>query len=166
MEARDPVEATGLEGQSSLDSTVFRPGARPSPASSPVRADTHHDGEVSPLANDVVARSLSDLIDDWHRKGHNLSYDDVTRVSTKRDLDGMQLAELLEGLRHASIELTGIDADVPTPALAAAEDVDPEATSSYANRDDLGVYLAAIGRHRLLFAEDEVRLGKTHSEPA
>jgi RNA polymerase primary sigma factor len=118
------------------------------------------DGEMSTVPRDVVARSLSDLIDDWHRKGRNLSYEDVTRVSTKRDLDGMQLASLLEGLRHAGIELTGIDTAEPARTLATTDDADLEAASSPVDRDALGAYLREIGRHPLIFAEDEVRLGR------
>jgi RNA polymerase primary sigma factor len=159
MEARDPVKVTDPEGQLSADSTVFRPGARPSADPSSAGASADQDCEVSSSAESVVVRSLSDLIDDWHRKGHNLSYDDVIRVSTKRDLDGMQLAGLLEGLRQASIELAGIDSNEPAPVLATADDVGPAASSS-ADRDALSAYLVAIGRYRLIFAEDEVRLGR------
>ncbi|MGH3220078.1 MAG: sigma-70 family RNA polymerase sigma factor [Streptosporangiaceae bacterium] len=109
---------------------------------------------------DVVARSLNDLIDDWHRQGQKLSYDDVTRVSTKRDLDGIQLAGLLEGLRQAGIELTGIDGNGPAPIRATIDDVGLEAEGSSADRDALGAYLSGIARYKLIFAEDEVRLGR------
>ena len=107
-----------------------------------------------------MARSLSDLIDDWHRKGHNLSYEDVTRVSTKRDLDGIQLASLLEGLRRAGIEVTGIDSAGPVRMLTTADDVDLETASSSVDRDALSAYLHEIGRYSLIFAEDEVKLGR------
>ena len=160
MEARDPAKATDPEGRLSADSTVLRLGVRPSAGLSSARAGSDQDGEILPVAKSVVARSLSDLIDDWHRKGQHLSYDDVTRVSTKRDLDGMQLAVLLQGLRQAGIELTGIDTTAPERVLAVAEDVDLEISNSAIDRDGLGAYLHEIARHRLIFAEDEVRLGR------
>src|ERR1700733_13615816 len=111
MEAgdRDPIHAADREGQYSADFVVFLPGARATAGQSSADPDARHadtsrsddhsggtskDSRVSMVVKDVVARSLSDLIDDWHRMGQNLSYADVTRVSTKRDLDGIQLAKL------------------------------------------------------------------------
>ena len=44
--------------------------------------------------------------------------------------------------------------------LTTADDVDLETASSSVDRDALGAYLHEIGRHSLIFAEDEVRLGR------
>lgn len=175
IEDCDPVQGADREGELSADSTVFRLGVgaavslpsahhdancADSSIFDPTSEALEDDAELT-VVKDVVARSLSDLIDDWHRKGHNLSYDDVTRVSTKRDLDGMQLAKLLEGLWRAGIELTGIEnAESATQTPATADDVDREAIGSSADRDALGAYLREIGQHPLIFAEDEVRLGR------
>lgn len=107
----------------------------------------------------LVARCLDDLIDDWQRKGGRLSYDDVTRMSTKRKLSGNQLASLLEGLSQAGVTVSGLN-----PLTEGAPVEHPEDGSSgealLADRDSLGRYLAEIGRYPLLYAEDEVRLGR------
>src|SRR5579859_322485 len=58
--------------------------------------------------DELVARCLADLIDDWQRKGGRLSYDDVTRMATKRGLGGHQLASLLEALAQAGVTLAGL----------------------------------------------------------
>ena len=175
IEERNPVHATDPAGQLAWDSAVFGAGLGVNEDLPPSLANSDEsdssvfatfpeemldDGGPSTAAKDVVARSLDDLIDDWHRKGRNLSYDDVTRLSTKRDLNGIQLASLLEGLRRAGIELTGIDSSEPPPVPAAADDADLGCVSSSAGRDALGAYLHDIGRHHLIFAEDEVRLGR------
>jgi RNA polymerase primary sigma factor len=107
----------------------------------------------------LVARCLDDLIDDWQRKGGRLSYDDVTRMSTKRKLSGHQLAGLLEGLSQAGVAVSGLDASPEGPP---AEDPGDESAGEVtrADRDSLGMYLAEVGRYPLLYAADEVRLGR------
>src|SRR5262249_38235967 len=113
--------------------------------------------------DELVARCLDDLVDDWQRKGGRLSYDDVTRMTTKRALDGQQLASLLEALSQAGVAVDGLD---PFGAIGegkpADEDVDDESTDygTSIDRDALGAYLMEIGRYPLLWAEDEVRLGR------
>ncbi len=113
--------------------------------------------------DDLVARCLADLIDDWQRKGGRLSYDDVTRMTTKRALDGHQLASLLEALTQAGVALAGLQAIDATgrakPADEYTDNEDAERVTS-ADRDALGAYLKEIGRYPLLWAEDEVRLGR------
>jgi RNA polymerase primary sigma factor len=107
----------------------------------------------------LVARCLDDLIDDFQRKGGRLAYDDVTRMSTKRKLSGHQLASLLQGLAQTGVAVSGLSTspgDLPDngPGRDIPSDVTP------ADRDILGRYLAEIGRHPLIWAEDEVRLGR------
>lgn len=123
-------------------------------------ADTSADIPASLVPDDaLVARCLGDLIDDWQRKGGRLSYEDVTRMSTKRQLDGHQLASLLQGLAEVGVSVSGL-----TPLSGELPGDDPGRDSlddvPSADRDGTGMYLAEIGRYRLLWAEDEVRLGR------
>ena len=114
------------------------------------------------LDDELVARCLVDLTDDWQRKGGRLSYDDVTRMSTKRKLDGRQLASLLQGLTEAGVAVSGLasgSGDLPG-SNPERNGVDGVGGVPSAARDALGMYLAEIGRYRLLWAEDEVRLGR------
>jgi RNA polymerase primary sigma factor len=109
--------------------------------------------------DELVTRCLQDLIDDWERKGGRLAYDDVTRMTTKRGLDGHQLASLLDGLAQAGITPNGLQPDTPGPITDKDEGADLDDASA-AERDILGTYLHEIGRYPLLWAEDEVRLGR------
>lgn len=115
---------------------------------------------VGLAANDqLTSRCLDDLIDDWQRKGGRLSYDDVTRMSTKRKLNGQQLASLLEGLSQAGVTVSGFNS---SPGSPPAEDPGDESAgeATRADRDSLSMYLAEVGRYPLLYAVDEVRLGR------
>ena len=116
---------------------------------------------VSPSrpADELVARCLDDLIDDWLRKGQ-LSYDDVTRMTTKRDLNGHQLASLLEGLTESGLAVSGLDQGPGISARNNYADDTPTERSSHVGADDVGAYLREISRYQLLYAEDEVRLGR------
>jgi len=129
-------------------------------ADEPDRADAAADAPVIALPHDgLVSRCLDDLIDDWQRKGGRLSYDDVTRMSTKRKLTGNQLARLLEGLSHAGVAVNGLDASPDSPSGERSRDeLADDATRTH--RDGLGMYLAEAGRYPLLYAEGEVRLGR------
>jgi RNA polymerase primary sigma factor len=104
----------------------------------------------------LAARALRDLVDDWHRKGRTLSYDDVTRTTTKRGLDGVELASLIEALEVAGVEVRGLDplSSRPQPDFASNRG------SGRVNSDDIGAYFREIARYPLIFAEDEVRLGR------
>jgi RNA polymerase sigma factor (sigma-70 family) len=125
-----------------------------------VRMKTAADAVSPPRpADELVARCVDDLIDDWLRKGQ-LSYDDVTRMTTKRDLNGHQLASLLEGLTQSGVAVSGLDQG---PGISARNNYADDASaerSSHVGTDDLGTYLKEIGRYQLLYAEDEVRLGR------
>jgi RNA polymerase primary sigma factor len=120
-------------------------------------------GQAPPVLrpdDELVTRCLDDLIDDWRRKGGQLSYEDVTRMSTKRSLDGLQLASLLQGLTQAGVTVSGLHS-LPSEESSAGdlhEGITDDAAS--ADRDIVGMYLAEIARYPLLWAEDEVRLGR------
>jgi RNA polymerase sigma factor (sigma-70 family) len=125
------------------------------------RRDIAADAVASPRqADELVARCLEDLFDDWMRKGGQLSYDDVTRMTAKRALNGRQLASLLEGLAESGIAVSGLDPASKSSAGDDGADEPPTSRSGYADADFLGAYLKEIGRYRLLHAEDEVRLGR------
>ena len=111
-------------------------------------------------ADELVVRCLDDLIDDWLRKGGQLSYNDVTRMTTKRDLNGHQLASLLEGLSQSGVTVSGLDQGPGVSARDNYADDAPTERSSHVGTDDLGTYLKEISRYQLLYAEDEVRLGR------
>ena len=119
------------------------------------------DPDIAPArpADGLVVRCLGDLIDDWHRKGGQLSYDDVTRMTTKRTLDGRQLASLLEALAQAGVTLSGLRPGQHEPDEGGDTENNAAEVSPGA-RDALGAYLGEIGRYSLLWAEDEVRLGR------
>lgn len=83
MKERKPVHAGDLGVSVSAEpdpagwSHVYAASARPP------------DSTAAPMVSkDVVARSLSALMDDWHRKGGQLSYDDFTRVSSATQAPG------------------------------------------------------------------------------
>jgi len=102
-----------------------------------------------------VARCLDDLVDDWIRAGGRLAFDDVSRTTTRRDFSGAQVAELLLHLRARGIEVSGLGGDRIPGGIASSK---PSSASS--SSDGLGAYLRDIARHPLIFAEDEVRLGR------
>lgn len=115
----------------------------------------------TPAADPVVRRLVDDLTDDWYRQGGRLSDDDVTRLVAKRGLSAPQQAAALAALADLGISVGPGEAArdrVPGPVEDAesAETLAGTALSS----DQLKDYLRAIGRTPLLFAEDEVRLGR------
>jgi RNA polymerase primary sigma factor len=93
-------------------------------------------------------------------RGGRLSYDDVTRMTTKRTLDGRQLAGLLEALAQVGVTLIGLGPTVQQTSSPTDIDEGTAEEASYVDRDALGAYLKDIGRYPLLWAEDEVRLGR------
>jgi RNA polymerase primary sigma factor len=120
------------------------------------------DAAVSRPDDDLVARCLTDLVDDWLRRGGRLSYDDVTRMTTKRELDGVQLASLLNALKQVGIVPTGLSLLGEGTGNDSGDDgrYRVPRSESRADRDSLGAYLKEIAKYPLLWAEDEVRLGR------
>jgi RNA polymerase primary sigma factor len=104
---------------------------------------------VPAAADPRVASVFADLADDAHRAGGALQRADVDRLIVKRGLDGAQAAELL-GLIHGS----ALQADEPAPDDDLDDPERPGATLDLVKR-----YLIEIAGHRLIYAEDEVRLG-------
>lgn len=107
----------------------------------------------------AVARAVEDLIDDWYRAGKRLEYDDVVRLASKRQLSAEQLSHLLSDLADEGVALddssrmpgAGRDDEAEDPSRARAADV-------RVSDDVVHDHLRAASRHRLLTAEDEVRL--------
>lgn len=118
-------------------------------------------GPPPTAADPAVRRLVDDLTDDWYRQGGRLSDDDVTRLVAKRGLSAPQQAAALAALADLGISVgpgeTARDR-VPRP-VEDAESVETLAGTAL-SADQLKDYLKAIGRTPLLFAEDEVRLGR------
>ena len=110
--------------------------------------------------DDLVDSCLDDLIDDWMRMGGQLSYDDVTRLTTKRGLDGRQLAALLEALAESGVDIGDLGAGITAPSARKTADNQPSEPAASGSADDVGAYLREISRYPLIYAEDEVRLGR------
>lgn len=116
----------------------------------------------APRVDAVVRRVVDDLTDDWYRQGGRLSDDDVTRLVAKRGLSAQQQAATLEALSNLEIRVE------PTPAKPDSQPwVREEArgpaealASTSLSADQLKDYLKSISRTPLLFADDEVRLGR------
>ena len=116
------------------------------------------DGDRPRLPQDkMVGRAVDDIIDDWYRAGNALRYEDVTRLVAKRGLSAEQAAAVLVALEECGVEIEGLAAarpgfdDCDQPEREAPASVSPNAVRSY---------LGEIGRYALLWAEDEVRLGR------
>jgi RNA polymerase sigma factor (sigma-70 family) len=107
----------------------------------------------------LVQRTVDDLIDDWHRAGGHLSFEDVARLSTKRGLDAGQMATLLSALREQGVGIDGAGAE-----RSSDDTLDAEATEldrpAGRDVDIVGSYLREISRYPLLNAEQEVSLGR------
>jgi RNA polymerase primary sigma factor len=122
--------------------------------------DQAHALPVVPVAgaeDRLVTRTVDDLIDDWHRAGGRLGYEDVTRLASKRGLRAGQLAAVLTSLGDAGVDVDGSDGNA-----SASDDgeVSEDTEGSLSDRDIVGTYLRAIGKFDLLRPEDEVRLGR------
>lgn len=115
------------------------------------------ESQPEPPADSVVARAVDDLVDDWHRAGGNLHYDQVVALATKRSLGAAQQASVVAMLGRVGVEITG-PGKVTDPSHAQAEDDEP--AQSQQGKDLLKVYFEEVARHPLIWAEDEVRLGR------
>jgi RNA polymerase primary sigma factor len=112
-------------------------------------------------ADAIVRRAVDDLTDDWHRQDGRLADDDVTRLVSKRGLSAPQQAAALAALADLGIS---VEPSEPRSRRVSNPVETPEAVETLAattlSSDQLKDYLKAIGRTPLLFAEDEVRLGR------
>jgi RNA polymerase sigma factor (sigma-70 family) len=108
----------------------------------------------------VVTRVAADLQDDYNRSG-TLTLVDVTTLAQRRGLSSDGVEDVLLALAAAGVELSE---ERPEPAYDGSGDLDGGQVRrqiASVERDQLGAYLAAAGRIRLLTAEQEVRLGRT-----
>jgi RNA polymerase primary sigma factor len=144
------------------------PAPRPSatPASLPAaghhvaRAPGHTEATV-PVSSSgdgtVVRRAVDDLVDDWHRAGRSLQYEDVTRLSGKRGLTAEQTALVLDQLAENGVTVEGLTTVGLVADVAAVDDT---AAIEVSESDIVRSYLRRIARYPLLRAADEVRLGR------
>lgn len=156
-----------VSGAVSAVQTMAADSGVPSSASSLPVADPLGDDEAPRLdrtSDKAVTRAVDDLSDDWYRQGGRLSEDDVTRLVTKRSLTAAQQAAILESLADIGIETEAVASKVWQPWSGAGEDPVDAAQEALAgttiSADQLKDYLRAIAKTPLLFAEDEVRLGR------
>jgi RNA polymerase primary sigma factor len=107
----------------------------------------------------LVQRAVEDLLDDWHRAGGHLSFEDVTRLSTKRVMDSAQLAAVLVALRDHGVDIDDVGDEAPSDDMT---DMDASELDRPSSRDIdiVGAYLRDIRRYPLLNAAQEVALGR------
>jgi RNA polymerase primary sigma factor len=158
-EARGPIETTP-------------PRLVPSPAVPPVTEpassaladiDSLPTPEVVPTSDKVLRRAVDDLVDDWFRAGRELHYDDVTRLTTKRGLTAEQTAAILEELDEQGVEVAGLRTELRVDGDLVDDDLEGgegRRRPSAAVSDLVRAYLLKIGKYPLIWAEDEVRLGR------
>ena len=122
------------------------------------------DAPIPATADPAVRRAVDDLTDDWHRQGGRLGPDDVTRLVAKRSLTASQQANVLESLADLGIETETAAPQGRRPREGNETEDDGEVaeslTATSLTTDQLKDYLRAIAATPLLFAEDEVRLGR------
>lgn len=119
-------------------------------------------GPLPTVADPVVRRLVDDLTDDWYRQGDRLSEDDVTRLVSKRGLSAPQQAAALAALADLGIGVATAETAQDRRTASPGDDTEFAETlkSTSLSADQLKDYLRTIGRTPLLFAEDEVRLGR------
>jgi RNA polymerase sigma factor (sigma-70 family) len=107
-----------------------------------------------------VTRVAADLQDDYARSG-TLTLVDVTTLAQRRGLSSEGVEDVLLTLAGAGVELSE---ERPEPGYDGSGDLDGghvRRQVASVERDQMGAYLAAASRIRLLTAEQEVRLGRT-----
>jgi RNA polymerase primary sigma factor len=163
--ARRPVSIP--EARRSAEPPVLRPVAAlpllrtPEPSETP---PSDPDGlprpEIARTSDKVIRRAVDDLVDDWYRAGRALRYDDVTRLTTKRELSAEQTAIIREELEEQGVELAGLRTERRVDeGLVDDEDEDGRRPAA-AVSELVRAYLLKIGEYPLIWADDEVRLGR------
>lgn len=111
--------------------------------------------ETAPLlpatSDPKVLAAIADLADDARRAGGTLAREDVDRLIVKRQLDSAQAGELLALLHENGLH----PQDRPDPDNGA----DDGTERAGPGLDLVRTYLLEIAGHRLIYAEEEVRLG-------
>ena len=150
------------------DVAATAPASAPAQVPLPVTAAVRH-VEAAPSPEIPGSRSkdpdvrdaVDDLVDDWHRAGGALGAEDVYRLVTKRGLDAAQMSSVLAELHSQGInpldDANDTDEHEDTDELQGSR---VSARSAGITSDQLKDYLRLIGRHELLYAEDERRLGR------
>ncbi|MBM7804210.1 RNA polymerase sigma factor (sigma-70 family) [Geodermatophilus bullaregiensis] len=100
----------------------------------------------------MIAQAVEDLHDDWLRMGGQLDERTVQQLVVRRQLTGAQASEVLLQLDELGVEVSSSKGRHADEAAAAGEATETGVSA-------LKVYLREIGRHRLLFAHEEVQLG-------
>lgn len=155
-EARRPVEATTARPVSPLASP---PASKPASSLSPLDIECLPKPDGDRTRDKVVRRAVDDLVDDWYRGGRELHYEDVSRLTAKRGLSAEQTAEILEELGDQGVEVVGLRT-VRRLDEEGAECVRSKWGPSEAVSDLVRAYLLKIGKYPLIWADDEVRLGR------
>lgn len=114
--------------------------------------------EIIRMSDKVLRRAVDDLVDDWYRAGRKLRFDDVTRLTTKRGLTAEQTAALLEELDKQGVEIAGLRTELPFDDDL--EEGEGRQRQSAVPSDLVRAYLLKISKYPLIWAEDEVRLGR------
>jgi RNA polymerase primary sigma factor len=160
--ARTPRDIPIPRETQCMTSSAPSPAQLPEQRSTPVSPPSTDAEGPAPHGDHVVRRAVDDLVDDWHRAGGVLQFDDVTRLASKRSLSVEQLSAVIADLRNSGVEIEGL-----TPAATdVTEDEDKqdlaqwESTLPEQSSDVVRDYLRAIAVYPLLTAEDEVRLGR------
>lgn len=128
------------------------------------------------LMSKPVVRAIEDLEDDWFRQGGVLSFDDVLRLTSKRDLESFELSKVLAGLADLGVDVVGLPTanfgPAANPLRVDADGFRPRTPGAGRGVDDtLTWYLAKVAQAPLLDAEGEVRLwrrieaGRTGTTP-
>jgi RNA polymerase primary sigma factor len=133
------------------------PATVPAPMSLP-GIDSLPAPRVGRMSDKVLRRAVDDLVDDWYRAGRQLRLEDVTRLTTKRGLTAEQTAAILEELDQQGVEIAGLRTRLPVDDEL--EEGEGGRRPSEAVSDLVRAYLSKISKYPLLWAEDEVRLGR------
>ncbi len=100
-------------------------------------------------SDDIVGRTLDDLLADWARKGGELTRAEVAVLATRRQLSATQHGKLIELLGEAGVDL---------PPASDLRPTRPAPKGYELSDDSVGQYLRLISRYPLIDAAREVEL--------
>jgi RNA polymerase primary sigma factor len=149
-EAPVVVPAAAIPAQGSPQSISPDPPAEPEGIQRPEAAHT---------TGKAIRRAIDDLVDDWYRAGRVLHYDDVARLTTKRELSAEQTATIVEALEEHGVEVAGLRTERRVDD-GFIDDGEDDGGRQSAVSELVRAYVLKIGEYPLICAEDEVRLGR------